>query len=576
MLQASTGKLFTHPIGHKNVLRGVLYTNMVIYSDDDIDISLGKILPLSMRRQPNVVACEIVENIESAGGIGPGVLHSNGIDIYLSDFADIISFHANVICTPDAELANRLLNEKPRPGTIDPKKLVARTFENDVYISSSELNELRSFSTDLLGLSRKQYLLAIKAIRTYVTALHRLSENLDLAYTLLVMSIEALVSDVGEYESQWSDVDEKKRAKLEDILEDVNEEISEKIKSAIVDSEHLSLTKKFNHFILSNLPEDYFSDNAALHANPIGKADLYSALPNLYNTRSKYVHELKALPKEFSHFSGTAETTLIDDKLLLTLQGLTRLARTVIKTFISKQEKVEAEPCDYNLENPNIARIKFCPSTWISAPDGLNSNNCSMYFAGFIILLDQYLSTIPNGTFYDVRVVIEKGFSIKGKLDTVQRTSIIALAALFSGFVSVRHKPNIKISKQDKILIDTPSIQALITLTALGRDTEWSISDHEREFDSYYKTRLKATGFRLPHRLEACLGLAFAERLRASGEHERAVLQLCSTADNFPTLKAIRELSENYNSDTPISWLKIIYPNIVTIQPQATLECNGL
>ncbi|MBH3406664.1 hypothetical protein I5P86_16510 [Pseudomonas glycinae] len=577
MLQASTGKLFTNPTAHTNLLRGVLYTNMDAHSTDSIETAFGRIYTTSMHRQPNVISCEIVEHIEYHG-TGPGVLLSNTIDVYLGDFSDVISFAMNVICTPDMELANRLLNETPRPGLTSPRKLVKRIYDSNVHVAREEFRELEKFSSELLGLSRNQYLKVIKAIRTYITAIHRLSENIDLAYTLLVMAIEALVQDVGEYTSTWNDVDEDKRKILEKAIEGLDDEVCEEIKAAIVESEHLSLSKKFNHFILSNLPSDYFGADAALQANPIGKADLVDALPNLYKTRSKYVHTLKALPREFNHAAGAGagEVALIDNKLILTMQGLTRLVRSVIKEFVYKQEKIDREPCDYNMENPNIARIRLCPSTWITRVDGLGKDSFNLYFINYVELLDGFLRNYPDGKLYDVRGVIEIGFSMKGKLGIDQRTSLVALTSLFYYFTPEQYRPNIKISQADDKLCDAPSIQAMISKAMMGIDTEWSYSEHEEIFESYYSTRLKKTGFRVTKRLEAGLGLAFAEKLRQSGEHERAVAQLRSSADNFPNMKVIRELSDNYDPDKAIKWLVIIYPNLIMTTPLSTLECNGL
>ncbi|KIK82982.1 hypothetical protein [Pseudomonas sp. W15Feb9B] len=577
MLQASTGKLFTNPTGHTNLLRGVLYTNMDVYGEESIETAFGKIYATSMRRRPNVMSCEIVEHIEYHG-TGPGILVSNSIDVYLGDFSDVISFAMNVICTPDVELANRLLNETPRPGLTSPKKIVRRIYDSNIHVAREEFRDLEKFSSELLGLPRQKYLKVIKAIRTYVTAIHRLSENLDLAYTLLVMAIEALVKDVGEYTSTWEDVEERKRQRLEKAIEGLDKDVRAEIQAAIVESEHLSLTKKFKHFILSNLPPDYFGANAALQESPIGKADLIDALANLYNTRSKYVHELKALPKEFHHIAGAGagEIALIDDKLLLTMQGLTRLVRSVIKEYVNKQEKIDREPCDYDIENPNLARMRMCPSTWISRVDGLGKDSFSFYFINYVELLDGYLGSYPNGKLYDVREVIEIGFSMKSKLSIDQRTSLVALASLFFCFVPEQFRPNIKISKQDHKISDAPSIQILILKTITGTDTDWSCSQHEEIFKKYYSTRFKPSGFRVTKKLEAGLGLAFAEKLRKSGEHERALAQLRSTADNVPSMKIIRELSDNYDPVSDINWLSIIYPNLVRTAPISTLECNGL
>jgi hypothetical protein len=575
MLQASTGKLFTYPIGHSNLLRGVLYTNMDILGHDEVNTVFGKILPLSMHRQPNVISCEIVENIERVGE-GPGILHSNGIDIYLNDFADIVSFSLNVICTPDVDLASRLLSGQPRAGTTSPNKLLTRIFDKSVIIKQDDLITLKIFTTELLGLSREKYLIAIKAIRTYITALHRLADDLDLSYTLLVMSTEALVQKFSDFQTQWSDVEEVKRKPIEVILKELNTETSARLKAAIVQNEHLALSKKFKHFILANLPESYFTDDAALQTHPIGRKDLESALQNLYKTRSKYVHELQALPKEFTHFAGPTETVVIGDEMLLSFQGLTRLAKAVIKEFVRKQKKIDKDPCDYSLENPNLVRMKMCPSTWVTNASQLNKDNCSIYFTGFVSLLDEYYNDYPNKKIYDMRGIIELGFSLKHQLKAQQRLSIFAIAVIFESLVTPQYAPKITMSEQDFAQINSPSIESLIGHTVLGIDTEWSVTEHEIEFENYYQKRLKKSGFRLPHKLEACLGLALTERYRATGDHESAQKILSLTADNFPSLKAVRELSINYDPTMVINWIKIVYPNTIKTHPESDLECIGL
>lgn len=575
MLQASTGKHFTLSGRHSNLLRGALYTNMSLFDDDGIETAFGKIFSSSMRRQPNVISCEIIENIEHEG-IGPGVLHSNGIDIYLNDFADITSFSLNVICTPDYELASRLLSNKIAPGKPSPQKLVSRVYESSVYIQSHELEDLKVFSNELLGLKRKEYLLAIKAIRTYVTALHRLSENLDLSYTLLVMSIEALVQEFSEYKTQWDDIEETKRAPIEKILEEVDSGISQRLKAAILESEHRALSKKFKHFILSNLPASYFTDDAMLHSNPVGRKDLESALQNLYKTRSKYVHELKALPKEFNNFSGAQEVVVLDNEMLLSFQGLTRLARSVIKEFVAKQEKVQHEPCDYNLENPNLSRYKICPSMWIGDIAQANKDNYSIFFAGYISLINNMYFEYPNGKLYDVRGVVEKGYSMKSQLKEQQLRSVLALYCIVAIITKSKGAPNINLTDKDYGLINAPSAESLIAHAVLGNDTEWAVDEHEKEFESYYKKRFKKSGYRIPSNFEACLGLAMAERYRVSGNHDLAQKQLNLTADDFPSIKTIREAAISFTPDSPLRWLNIVYPNTIYKPSLETLECNGL
>ncbi len=575
MLQAATGKLFTYEVSNVNLLRGVLYTNMALYMDDGVSTVFGKFYGASSGRKPNTLYCEITEHIESTAD-GPGVLVSNNINVYIDDFADVISFGLGVICTPDAGLAQRLLNENFRPGSVAPQKLVSKIYEDNVFIKKEEFDDLAEFCTNLLGLTRKQYLVAIKAIRTYVTALHRMGDNLDLAYTLLVMSIEALIADAPTNSTNWSDVEKIKRTSLESVFERIDPDAAEEIKRIIIEREHHALSKKFNSFIESNIPDDFFSTRAATQTNPVGKADLHDALPNLYVTRSKYVHELKALPREFYHFQGAGEVAFFDCKLMLTFQGLTRLARDVIKEFIRKQDKLEAEPTEYFRENPNIAFYKLGPTTWINNPHGVTSENINHYYSGFLEILDRFLRGYPNAVFYDMRAVIEHAFTKKGKMSEEQRTSLISLTFLFEAYVGKNKSANVKISKQDKKLLESASTQMLIYYMAVGIDTNWDVLVHEHHLSNYYTARLKPNGLRLPLAMEACLGIAFSEKLRLTGEHERAISTLAETADNYPSIKIIRDIVQNYSPDTSLSWIGFIYPRTIQEIPRATLECNGL
>ena len=131
-------------------------------------------------------------------------------------------------------------------------------------------------------------------------------------------------------------------------------------------------------------------------------------------------------------------------------------------------------------------------------------------------------------------------------------------------------------SEQDFVQINAPSIESLIAHAVLGMDTEWSVTEHEKEFENYYQKRLKKSGFHLPHKLEACLGLALTERYRATGDHENAQKKLSLTAENFPSLKAVRETATNYDPNMAINWIKIIYPKTIIAPPESNLECIGL
>src|ERR1035441_6074259 len=100
MLQIASGKLFAREPGHRNELRGVLYTNLRLDREKPIETAVGRLLPTSTLRDAKTLVYELTELIE-APPHGPGLLVSHGMDPYLSEFAAIVSFALNVTCTPD-------------------------------------------------------------------------------------------------------------------------------------------------------------------------------------------------------------------------------------------------------------------------------------------------------------------------------------------------------------------------------------------------------------------------------------------------------------------------------------------
>ena len=58
-------------------------------------------------------------------------------------------------------------------------------------------------------------LAAMRAIRSYVTGLHQLADNYELAYTLLVVSIEALEQEFDDFQPIWQDYDQRKRLAMD-------------------------------------------------------------------------------------------------------------------------------------------------------------------------------------------------------------------------------------------------------------------------------------------------------------------------------------------------------------------------
>lgn len=65
-----------------------------------------------------------------------------------------------------------------------------------------------------------------------------MSDDLNLAYTLLVMCVESLVQKFDGYEPQWFDIPDPKRQGVDKALKGVDEERAQALKDAVLDVIH--------------------------------------------------------------------------------------------------------------------------------------------------------------------------------------------------------------------------------------------------------------------------------------------------------------------------------------------------
>lgn len=210
MLQVSSGKFYAGLDVYETVHRGVLYTNYRMLPDDVINTSSGKLLSATGWNGIATTVCELIERLPKYSETpSPGTPTSVGPDVFIHDFAAISSFALQATFTPDQSLAQRLLTaQRPTLGIPAlPSQYVARVFDISPPYNASGSGELSSFVDELLDLKRLHYEGALRAIRRYVTAMHRLADDLDLAYALLVASIESLAQEFDDFVPEWKDYD---------------------------------------------------------------------------------------------------------------------------------------------------------------------------------------------------------------------------------------------------------------------------------------------------------------------------------------------------------------------------------
>lgn len=577
MLQAATGKLFEKQDNLRiNIKRGVVYTNIKMYREQPYVTAIGTICALDSIGKPAKFLYELKEHMDSSEPRS-GLIVSRSMSAYIDDFADVASFSLRAICTPSVHLADRLLNQHERAGVQHPKTRVARFYDESVIITNEDSEEFERFTKDLIGLRRDTYLAVIQAIRTYVAAVHRLSDDLNLSYTLLVLTIESLAQKFDGYKPSWENVESKKREPIDRVLAGFDPGQAEKVREAILETEHQRLGYRFKQFILNYLPCDYFSKQADCEKFPIGRREMNDALDNLYGTRSGYVHNLKPLTKEFLHFASHRESYEDFGKVTFTFQGLFRLVRSVMIEFVKRSEKVEHEPCLHDYDDPSLIRARFDSSGMVYNLDQLSSNNCKAYFACLVVQLDKCLREYPEYKMYSLRHIVDAGFKLKPQMSRDDSVAFLAFSYLCASY-QYQACGDLVFSESECKLLNSPGVISLVAQVLIESDTEWSVDDHKRILNEYYARRFKSSGIKVPPHVEACLGLSLAERYRADGKYEEALNQLQSVADEFPINKELRALLADFSHDHRIAWLDVVYPCYAKRKyvEEATLQCDGL
>lgn len=559
MLQIASGRLFKGKPGRRNELRGVLYTNLRMYNRT-LETAAGRLLSASDLSDSKTLVYELTEFIEDVPGTG--ALVSRGIDPYLRDFAAVLSFALNVTCTPDHDLTFRLLSGRPSPSVqFPPSKMVTRVFDDMVWCRPAD--EVHLFETigQLISLERKSFLAAMRAIRSYVTGLHRLADDHELAYTLLVVSIESLAQDFDNFQPQWADYDQRKRIAIDQALAGGDEDLAERVRQTLLETEHVALGRRFREFALDHLEPSYFRQEAQGLTNPAGRADLKIALRQAYNLRSDYIHELVELPAILK-MPGFGDTTSLDREVKLTFQGLARLARHVIATFIRRQPKVYREAYDYLLEQPGVATIELEPRYWVGRTDNLHNNAGRRRLEGFLKQAAACLLQEHKASVTDLEDVLSEVEKMLPQMSTDQRRPFIALYVLFNQLTlrnDMMANYDDVVDRYGQELVD-PSVEAMLTFLILGTDPEWNLTERREIHDAYFQQKGRRNGLRISPALEAGLCLDLAERYRLAGDVAQARGLITQAVDNHPGWVPLHELEKNFDDGQEINWMNVVGP----------------
>ena len=563
MLQIASGKLFKREPRQGNELRGVFYANLQSHRGNTIETKAGRIYSTTDIGGVQEFIYEITELIEDDPRVGG--LVSSTVRPYLEDFATVASFAMNATCAPSFELVRRLTENSSSPLVRAPHKgLIKRVFDYEIWCREEDEENLVQFVDQLMGLKRKSFLAAMQSIRTYVAGIRRLTEDYETAYTLLVASIESLAQGFDGHRPVWGDYEQSRRRRIDSALAHSDEETAEAVRQAILENEHTAIGRRFREFTMDHLRPSFFREEVAEAKleNPVGRADLQAALPRVYGLRSGYLHSLEKLPKLLTLPLSDGEAAYFEGRLYLTFQGLSRLARHVITTFIERQPKVEHEDYDYNEERLGIITLPTAPQYWIGSVEGLVDSSGRRRLEGFLEQVANPLQGDEGPAVTDIRGVLSEVESRLPNMASANFRPFLTLYILFNELV-LDDEPmeNFEeIQERYASKFEGPSLESALIHLLTGNTPKWDLDQHREVHDAHISGKGRPSSLKVPRLLETGLTLQLAERYRSAGEVEAARSLVSMSVDNFPGNDDLRRLEQEFDEIQRIDWQEFISP----------------
>jgi hypothetical protein len=546
MLQIVTGMYFRPGVRlNSTVHRAVLYTNRGFLHSDEIKLPVGKLLPSTGFPRVSTVTISVTEHLEAVlpDGRDDILIATSGTEL-IDDLTDVLSFALNAVFSRDHDLVHRLVPASPADRRSSVSKQLRRTFDQLLVVTDAEIEDVRGFMTRLLALRRLEFEATVKTIRRIVRAWQKVADDPTIAYTDIVAALESLSAlNPADPVPTWQNVDGRKRKLIDAALEGSDESTAGKVRQAVIEAEYAGARMRFVEFVLSNVSPAFYRQEAADAIRPIRGPDLRRAVGLAYEIRSRNVHALTDLPPEAWVFTGGADTESPPGVgLMLSLEGLSRLARHVVRSYVASAPTGTDATFNWRAAIPGQMKAKLAPQFWIWRPEGLDKDTATRYLDGFIRHLNDVKAGRVEGVADMDSVLVRIETLAPGMAASPAGTAMIALYFLWhQNLPPENHRSSAPafLAKHRKALM-TPSVTAFAAGLLAGDLPTWS-HDQWRELVSGRRQERETTKSAqpLPPALDAALLVMATHMLLGAGQ-ESTVAQMAAWAvEEMPGHRAL-------------------------------------
>jgi hypothetical protein len=540
MLQVISGKFFKSDFRQTRPAKGILYSN---YSwIGTIQTCVATLEPVDTFGSS---ICSYVLNYTNQieGEPRPGGLAPTGDWEIIRQFQLLCTFGLKAAFDVDRNSIELSCREKRRHSGDQyiPSRFTTRFFNPVINGNNSEVESFINLINKTIGLPRKQYLAVIRCLTNFHDALQALSSNLDLAYSMLVYSLEALSQNFDGYSPIWKD--HPQNEKMDKILLKIDQSLAGEIRALLIKEGHLKLKKRFVDFVASHVCESFFIEEANAIKNALRKTELEQALKNAYNSRSKYVHILSPVPDHLkSSSSSEGDVFYWDEQPYLTFNGLVRLTHHVITNFIAKQEYLAQEEYNYSQDIPGILTYRIASEYWLGDDQHFSANQSKKWLSAF--LENFQTAIVSNKPIVDMQKIIEKiELTIKGVSQENQITMLV-IHKLFCCLTG-NYERYFSLEKLYSCLVGKCHFELMVANLVLEESLPWELSECIKNYETYSKDRFKQQTINVPRLIEIFIIISIANMGLEDEQQELYDIWLdaaCLEAAGMPTLQnLIRE-----------------------------------
>lgn len=553
MLQIASGMYWRPGVPvRETVHRATLYTNAWRLTPDPVELPIATLRFSTGVRPIASVAADVTERMEQPDDQLVGMVSTGGHEL-IADVAAVLAFTLNLTFSTDVDLVRRLVPDAPPAGPgRAPSNVLRRTFDPRVLLSDDDLNDAAQFLDRLLALQRPDFERALRAIHGIVDATLLLADDPTLAYTLLVASIESLAASTPAPPTHWEAFDASKRKLIDEACAGLTAEQTERVRAAVLTADALGLGRKFRQFTLEHVEPSFFRAEAAGALWPISASALPHTLDFAYQVRSRNVHALLQLAPELQALGLRADTSRVDRRTVLSLEGLTRLCRHVIRRYVERAPTGLDACFDPRSALPGLIRMEVAAQHWIFQANGFSVKQAPAYLNGFLELLLPVLGGVDDAGLVpmgDVLARIEA--MLPGESKAAARAPMVALYRLWHHYlVAEQHRPNAdRLISRFRADLDAPSAAAFTVALLIDGDVPWPTE----QLAAFVSTRAgqlrRGKGDPLPPGLDAALHLCLARRFRQEGRAEQALAAVADAVETIPGHARLLELEEQVTAD---------------------------